>query len=56
MREERPYKTAKTHEEAMAVLKDMKIKPEILNALDKNYAPKKAPEITVPYRTQTSAA
>ena len=56
MREERPYKTAKTHEEAMAVLKDMKIKPEILNALDKNYAPKKTPEITVPYRTQTSAA
>ncbi|MBS4759177.1 MAG: HD domain-containing protein [Clostridium sp.] len=56
MREERPYKTAKTHDEAMAVLKDMNIKPEILNALDKNYAPKKTPEITVPYRTQTSAA
>ncbi len=56
MREERPYKTAKTHEEAMAVLKDMKIAPEILDALDKNYAPKKAPEVTVPYRIQTSVA
>lgn len=37
MREERPYKTAKTHEEAMAVLKDMKINPRILEALDKKY-------------------
>ena len=56
MREERPYKTAKTHDEAMAVLKNMKIAPEILDALDKNYAPKKAPEVTVPYRIQTSVA
>lgn len=37
MREERPYKTAKTHEEAMAVLKDMKINQNILDALDRKY-------------------
>lgn len=37
MREERPYKTAKTHEEAMAVLRDMKINSRILDALDRKY-------------------
>lgn len=40
MREERPYKTAKTHDEAMAVLKDMKINSEILSALDAKYGEK----------------
>lgn len=40
MREERPYKTAKTHEEAMAVLKEMNINPRILEALDKKYGEK----------------
>ena len=37
MREERPYKSAKTHEEAMAVLRDMRINPVILDALDRKY-------------------
>ena len=37
MREERPYKTAKTHEEAMNVLRDMKIDSKILDALDRRY-------------------
>ena len=37
MREERPYKSAKTHEEAMAVLRDMKINSNILDALDRKY-------------------
>ena len=50
MREERPYKTAKTHDEAMAVLKDMKISSTILNALDKVYGTPKKEEIIVPLR------
>lgn len=50
MREERPYKTAKTHDEAMAVLKDMKISSTILNALDKVYGKPQKEEIIVPLR------
>lgn len=42
MREERPYKSAKTHEEAMAVLRDMKMNPVILDALDRKYGTKPA--------------
>lgn len=56
MREERPYKTAKTHDEAMTVLKDMKINSNILNALDKLYGTSKKPEITVPLGIQAAIA
>ncbi len=37
MREERPYKSAKTHEEAMSVLNNMGINSKILEALDRKY-------------------
>lgn len=40
MREERSYKKAKTHEEAMEVLKSAKVPQKILNALDKRYGKK----------------
>ena len=40
MREERSYKKGKSHEEAMAVLRNMNIDKNILNSLDKNYGSK----------------
>lgn len=40
MREERSYKKGKTHEEAMSVLRNMNINPQILAALEKNYGTK----------------
>lgn len=40
MREERPYKKAKTHEEAMEVLKNSKIPNKIIDALEKRYGKK----------------
>lgn len=42
MREERSYKKAKTHEEAMDVLKSAKVPQKILDALDKRYGKKVA--------------
>ena len=56
MREQRSYKPAKSHEEAMAVLRDMNIKPQILNALDKVYGNPKKDTVTVPFHTQTAVA
>ncbi len=56
MREERPYKTAKTHDEAMAVLNNMNINSSILSALDKLYGKPEKQGITVPARTQFAAA
>lgn len=59
MREERPYKTAKTHEEAMSVLKDMKISPKIIDALDEKYKKQSKPSSTIVSNTpriQFSAA
>ena len=41
MREERSYKKAKTHEEAMEVLMSAKIPQNILIALDNRYGSKK---------------
>lgn len=55
MREERPYKTAKTHEEAMAVLRDMNINSSYLAALDNLYGTKNQ-EFTVPAHTQFAVA
>ena len=46
MREERPYKSAKTHEEAMAVLRDMKISSNILDALDRKYGTQQKQDAT----------
>ena len=46
MREERPYNTAKTHEEAMSVLKSMGINQKILDALDKKYSTNQEKEVT----------
>jgi len=40
MREERSYKKAKSHEEAMDVLKSAKVPQNILDALDKKYGKK----------------
>ena len=40
MREERSYKKAKSHEEAMEVLKSAKVPQHILDALDKKYGKK----------------
>lgn len=40
MREERSYKKAKSHEEAMVVLKSSNVPNEILQALDKKYSKK----------------
>lgn len=40
MREERSYKKAKSHEEAMEVLKASRVPQTILNALDKRYGKK----------------
>lgn len=40
MREERSYKKAKSHEEAMEVLKSARVPQQILNALDKRYGKK----------------
>lgn len=56
MTEERPYKKAKTHDEAMAVLSENNIKPEILNALDKVYGNKDKKEFTLPSRTLVAAS
>lgn len=46
MREERSYKKAKTHEEAMEVLKSARVPQTILNALDKRYG-KRTTERTI---------
>lgn len=56
MREQRTYKSAKTHDEAMAVLRDMKISPSILNSLEKVYGQPQKERITVPFRIQSSVA
>lgn len=40
MREERSYKKAKSHEEAMEVLRAARVPQKILNALDKKYGKK----------------
>ena len=52
MREERSYKAGKTHEEAMSVLRNMRIDNKILNALEKNYGTKQAPSSNPSYATQ----
>lgn len=55
MREERPYKTAKTHEQAMSVLNDMKISKNILCALDTKFGEFKS-NFGLPTQSQVSVA
>lgn len=57
MTEKRSYKEAKSHDEAMSVLRNMGINKEILAALDKNFAPKKETQsITPGFSTQPAVA
>lgn len=56
MREERSYKKAKTHEEAMEVLKSAKVPEKILNALDARYGKKSVSNPIQSFSTQLATA
>lgn len=56
MREERSYKKAKTHEEAMEVLKSAKVPENILKALDKRYGNKTVTNPIQSFSTQLATA
>lgn len=55
MTEERPYKEAKSHEEAMGVLQQMKLPKETLAALDSKYGKTQKPGLTLSNQTLASA-
>lgn len=56
MREERSYKKTKSHEEAMAVLKSVKVPQNILDALDKKYGNKKVTSPIQGFSSQSEVA
>lgn len=56
MREERSYKKAKTHEEAMEVLRASRVPQNILDALDKRYGKKTVTNPIRSFSVQTAIA
>ena len=56
MREERSYKKAKTHEEAMEVLRASRVPKNILDALDKRYGKKTVTNPIQSFSVQTAIA